>query len=325
MRKALLSAALALTLLFPGPGAAALAAESPAPSPLPPIVQRETPANFSAVPVYLDGLLLSRAYQWGDTVYVALRPLCHWAGLEMSWTGDAEHLSLELDGLRVECRVGDQYYVADGRYIYAPDNWFVRENELYLPRYALCKLLNLRDELRDGALLLDGSRLEVLRGGKDYYDLNFPMEDVYWLSHIIGSEAGIEPMEGKIGVGNVVMNRVKSAEFPDTVFGVVYDYEHTIQFEPVSRGTIHDDPKPEDIIADIRTGIERTDGKFIEIIDRREAIAYAIHNGLPGDIIVLAGKGHEDYQEINGVRYPMDERNIIKDILEADALRGSNC
>ena len=83
--------------------------------------------------------------------------------------------------------------------------------------------------------------------------------------------------------------------------------------------------KPEDIIADIRTGIERTDGKFIEIIDRREAIAYAIHNGLPGDIIVLAGKGHEDYQEINGVRYPMDERNIIKDILEADALRGSNC
>ena len=83
--------------------------------------------------------------------------------------------------------------------------------------------------------------------------------------------------------------------------------------------------KPEDIIADIRTGIERTDGKFIEIIDRREAIAYAIHNGLSGDIIVLAGKGHEDYQEINGVRYPMDERDIIKDILEADALRGSNC
>ena len=56
-------------------------------------------------------------------------------------------------------------------------------------------------------------------------------------------------MEGKIGVGNVVMNRVKSAEFPNSVFGVVYDYEHTIQFEPVSRGTIHDDPKPEDVIA----------------------------------------------------------------------------
>ena len=205
MRKTLLGALLALTLLLAEPAQAALAA--PSPTPLPPLAQRETPANFSAVPVYLDGLLLSRAYQWGDTVYVALRPLCHWAGLEMRWTGDAEHLSLELDGLKVECRAGDQYYLADGRYIYAPENWFVRENELYLPRYALCKLLNLRNELRDGALLLDGSQLRVLRGGKDYYDLNFPLEDVYWLSHIIGSEAGIEPMEGKIGVGNVVMNR----------------------------------------------------------------------------------------------------------------------
>ena len=248
MRKALVSAALILALLPAGPGAAS-AAQSPASSPLPPLVQRETPAHFTAVPVYLDGLLLSRAYQLENTVYVALRPLCHWAGLKMSWTGDAEQLTLELDGLQVQCRAGDQYYVADGRYLYAPDNWFVRGGELYLPRYVLCKLLNLRDELRDGALLLDGSQLQVLRGGKDYYDLNFPMEDVYWLSHIIGAEAGNEPMEGKIGVGNVVLNRVRDADFPDSVFGVVYDYAHTVQFEPVSTGTIHDDPKREDIIA----------------------------------------------------------------------------
>ena len=75
------------------------------------------------------------------------------------------------------------------------------------------------------------------------------------------------------------------------------------------------------VIDDIKTGISKTDGEYIEIIDRREAIAYAIHNGRPGDIIVLAGKGHEDYQEINGKRYPMDERVIIKEILDADALR----
>ncbi|HAE44533.1 MAG TPA: UDP-N-acetylmuramoyl-L-alanyl-D-glutamate--2,6-diaminopimelate ligase [Lachnospiraceae bacterium] len=85
-----------------------------------------------------------------------------------------------------------------------------------------------------------------------------------------------------------------------------------------------DNPRTEDpqaIIDDIKTGMARTDGKYIEIIDRREAIAYAIHHGQPGDIIVLAGKGHEDYQEINGKRYPMDERVIIKEILDADALR----
>jgi UDP-N-acetylmuramoyl-L-alanyl-D-glutamate--2,6-diaminopimelate ligase len=74
--------------------------------------------------------------------------------------------------------------------------------------------------------------------------------------------------------------------------------------------------EPEDIIADIVTGIKKTDGKYIEICDRKEAIAYAIREGQPGDIIVLAGKGHEDYQEIRGVQYPMDERDIIADILQ---------
>ena len=74
--------------------------------------------------------------------------------------------------------------------------------------------------------------------------------------------------------------------------------------------------KPEDIMADIVTGIEKTAGKYITICDRKEAIAYVIQHGEPGDIIVLAGKGHEDYQEIEGVHYPMDERVIIREILQ---------
>lgn len=73
--------------------------------------------------------------------------------------------------------------------------------------------------------------------------------------------------------------------------------------------------EPQDIIEDIKTGILKTGGSYVEICDRKEAIAYAIDHGEPGDIIVLAGKGHEDYQEIKGVKYPMDERNLIADIL----------
>ena len=74
--------------------------------------------------------------------------------------------------------------------------------------------------------------------------------------------------------------------------------------------------EPLDIIADIRSSIEKTGGEFIEIPDRKEAIRYAIEHGREGDIIVLAGKGHEDYQEIKGVKYPMDERVLIKEVLE---------
>ncbi len=74
--------------------------------------------------------------------------------------------------------------------------------------------------------------------------------------------------------------------------------------------------EPMDIIRDIETGMKKTDGEYIMIEDRKEAIRYAIEHGEHGDIIVLAGKGHEDYQEIKGVKYPMDERVLIKEILD---------
>ena len=79
--------------------------------------------------------------------------------------------------------------------------------------------------------------------------------------------------------------------------------------------------EPEAIIADIVTGIKKTDGAYVTIPDRKEAIAYAIRGGQPGDLIVLAGKGHEDYQEIQGKKYPMDERVLIQEILAENAAK----
>ncbi len=76
--------------------------------------------------------------------------------------------------------------------------------------------------------------------------------------------------------------------------------------------------EPEAILADIESAISKTGGEYIKITDRKEAIAYAIHHGQPGDVIILAGKGHEDYQEICGVKHPMDERVLIREILEED-------
>lgn len=76
------------------------------------------------------------------------------------------------------------------------------------------------------------------------------------------------------------------------------------------------DEEPQAIIEDIKTGMAKTSGKYVEIVDRKEAIRYAIQHGEEGDVIVLAGKGHEDYQEIKGKKYPMDERVLIQEILE---------
>lgn len=73
--------------------------------------------------------------------------------------------------------------------------------------------------------------------------------------------------------------------------------------------------EPEEIINDIIVGVKKADGDYVEVIDRKEAIRYCIEHAKHGDVIVLAGKGHEDYQEIKGQKYHMDERELIRDIV----------
>jgi len=89
----------------------------------------------------------------------------------------------------------------------------------------------------------------------------------------------------------------------------------------------HEDPQA--IIDDIIVGVERGGGEYVTFFDRKEAIRFCIKAAVDGDMIVLAGKGHEDYQEICGVKYPMDERVLIAEILaemtpeEREELSGS--
>ena len=80
-----------------------------------------------------------------------------------------------------------------------------------------------------------------------------------------------------------------------------------------------DNPRFEDplqIMKDIETGIKKTAGEYTMIEDRFLAIKYALSNSKDGDVIVLAGKGHEDYQEIKGKKYPMDERELLSRAVE---------
>lgn len=76
---------------------------------------------------------------------------------------------------------------------------------------------------------------------------NFPYEEdeLFWLARIIHAEARGENAEGKLAVGNVVLNRVKNSEFPNTIYGVIFDRKNGVQFTPVANGEIYNTPSNE--------------------------------------------------------------------------------
>ncbi len=83
-----------------------------------------------------------------------------------------------------------------------------------------------------------------LVGYRSYTD-----DEIYWLSKIIHAESQGEPMNGKIAVGNVVLNRVKSKDYPNTIYGVIFDKKHGVQFSPVLDGSIYQTPLGDSVIA----------------------------------------------------------------------------
>lgn len=79
---------------------------------------------------------------------------------------------------------------------------------------------------------------------------NYSSDDLYWLSRIIDAESKGEPYNGKVAVGNVIINRVNSKDFPNTIKGVIFeDYKGIPQFTPVSTGTIYNEPSKESVQA----------------------------------------------------------------------------
>jgi len=85
----------------------------------------------------------------------------------------------------------------------------------------------------------------LLQSGDSYYDA----DTLYWLSRIISAEARGEPLVGQIAVGNVVFNRIADPEFPETVYGVIFDKNNGVQFTPTETGDIYESPKDISILA----------------------------------------------------------------------------
>lgn len=125
-----------------------------------------------------------------------------------------------LDTLSLTARVGDWYVQANGRYFYVEDGIQEANGQLLLPIRTLARVLNLSvsyDGEHQVVYLSSKANTGYVVDGVDHYN----EDDLYWLSRVIHAESGNQSMEGQIAVGNVVMNRVRSKLFPDTIHDVL--------------------------------------------------------------------------------------------------------
>ena len=123
---------------------------------------------------------------------------------------------------------------------------FTEEDILYIPLSRAAKAFgfDITYVPEDNTTYLTRLRSAVVPG-EEFYD----EEELYWLSKIIHAEAQGEPFDGKLAVGNVILNRVESEEFPDTVYDVIFDDEHGVQFTPTVNGAIHQKPNADSVLA----------------------------------------------------------------------------
>lgn len=141
---------------------------------------------------------------------------------------------------------GSNYVVANGRYLYHDQPIFMKNGRMYAPIMQLYRAFGARIKWSDsmgGFAVTRGSG--TITSGEAFYR----SDAVYWLSRIISAEARGEPLRGKIAVGNVILNRVASSGFPNTIYGVIFDKKNGVQFTPAANGTVYQAPTSESIIA----------------------------------------------------------------------------
>ena len=203
----------------------------------------------SGISVYIDGTKFSGGVQVkDDTTYVGIRRFATTLDpdAKVSYNYSTRTLTVKTDSLSISCKDGDYYIVVNGRYFYYDKPIYMKSGVMYAPILNLYKAFGASikwDSKIHGFTVSKGSG--KVASGESYYR----EDEVYWLSKIISAESRGEPLNGKIAVGNVILNRVKSSSFPNTIYGVIFDKKYGIQFSPVANGTIYDSPTAESIIA----------------------------------------------------------------------------
>lgn len=205
--------------------------------------------NYEAIPIYVDGKEIARgeALLIDSITYVPLRRLAESAkDCKISYNDRTKTATVTYGSKTISITTGKRYISVNGRYFYGVGAVKNIGGSLYVPIRPLARALELDVSWNASTRSVNLTRAKwTLKDAESFYNA----DELYWLSRIIEAEAGGEILEGKIAVGNVVLNRVADKRYPNTIYGVIFDFKNGIQFTPAYTGTIYKKPSSESIIA----------------------------------------------------------------------------
>ncbi len=209
-------------------------------------VELDPNAPWALVSAVVDGRRVLGARLIDSLTYLPLRSVCEDAGYSVSWDAATKTAAVSGEKLQMTVKLGGTYLVANGRYIYLNGTVQLCDGMLYVPSRPLAKALGWSVEW-DGSTRTATftSTGETIKSGDEFYNES----EVKWLAKIITAEAGGEPFLGQIAVGAVVLNRMRSPKYPNTIYGVIFDRVGGVQFEPTLNGSIWRDPSANAVIA----------------------------------------------------------------------------
>ncbi|MBR5157195.1 MAG: cell wall hydrolase [Clostridia bacterium] len=210
-------------------------------------VNFDTPICLTVNDVYLK--MDTEPFLFDGLTFVPIRFVSEALGAEVNWNAEKNSAQIKNDGANIELPAGKKYAYVNGKKVPVGHSVKLVNDRTYVPVRFVSENLgcnvgwdssNYTVEIyKDGVVVNQN-----LIGKRGYSD-----DEIYWLSKIIHAESQGEPMEGKIAVGNVVLNRVKSKMFPNTIYGVIFDRTHGTQFSPVSDGSIYQTPLGDSVVA----------------------------------------------------------------------------
>lgn len=167
-------------------------------------------------------------------------------GAQIKWNAKSSQAAASTTGLTVNAKAGEAYIEANGRYLYTGNKNIIHQGTMYIPLRPAAKAIGAHVTWNQASFEAIVTKAgSFIENGSSYYN----QDDLYWLSRIISAEAKGESLKGKIAVGNVIQNRVKNKQYPNTIKEVIFDRRFGVQFSPTANGSIYDTPTEESIIA----------------------------------------------------------------------------